>query len=231
MAEKFVSNIIRMTNLIDCSNCLSRSTSLWLISFICCFAVLSVRGNSQSLPINNAYESRFSGIGFSDTTKTVDPDNFPKPGNVLLKSLIVPGWGQITNRQSWKVPIVYGLLGGLTYYSIYLTKQYHDYRAAYYNLNEQTPDDFKYGPTPGHLSDVQSLESLKSNRNTLRNRRDQSYLYIGLAYGLNIIDAYVFAHMRTFDVSEDLSVGASVSPGTSSGNPGVTLSINLYKKK
>lgn len=146
--------------------------------------------------------------------------------------MLIPGWGQITNKQAWKVPIVYGLLGGLTYYSIYLNKRYHDYRAAYYNLNDQTPDDFKYGQTPNYLADVQSLESLKANRNTLRNRRDLSYLYIGLAYGLNVIDAYVFAHMRTFDVSEDLSVGASVSPGvTNSGSPGVTLSINLFKRK
>lgn len=56
-----------------------------------------------------------------------ESETFPDPKAVMRKSLIVPGWGQITNKQTWKVPIVYGLLGGLTYYSITLTKDYHDY--------------------------------------------------------------------------------------------------------
>ena len=193
--------------------------------------MLPLKGNSQTFQINNAYEKSYGGFGINDTTEAVDPSKFPDPKKVMFRSLFIPGWGQITNKQAWKVPIVYGLLGGLTYYSIYLNGKYNDYRAAFYNKNEQAPNDFRFGPTPGYLSNVESLESLRSNRNSFRNRRDLSFLFIGLAYGLNVVDAYVFAHMRTFDVSEDLSIGASVSPGvTTSGNPGLTLSINLYTK-
>lgn len=154
----------------------------------------------------------------------------PDPKSVMFKSLIIPGWGQITNRQIWKVPLVYGLLGGLTWYSIDLNKKYHDYRAAYYNQISNTPDDLRFGPTPDYL-EGQNLESLKNNRNFLRNRRDFIYITIGLAYGLNVIDAYVFAHMRSFDVSEDLSVRTSVKPSVlASGRPGVTLSMELFKR-
>ena len=190
-----------------------------------------VSGKSQTFQTQEIYSSNFQTFGFQDTTQAVDPSKFPNPKKVMFRSLIIPGWGQITNKQAWKVPIVYALLGGLTYYSIYLNGKYKDYRAAFYNLNENAPNDFRYGPTPGYLSNIQSLESLRSNRNSFRNRRDMSFLYIGLAYGLNVIDAYVFAHMRTFDVSEDLSIGASFSPGViNSGSPGVTLSINLYSR-
>ncbi len=151
--------------------------------------------------------------------------------SVMYKSLMIPGWGQITNKQAWKVPIVYGLLGGLAWYSVRLTKQYHDYRAAYYNLNEETPNDFKFGPTPDYLASVNNLESLKFNRDALRNRRDFIYIAIGLAYGLNVVDAYVFAHMRSFDVSEDLSMRTRISPSVlAEGSPGVTLSIELFNK-
>lgn len=144
--------------------------------------------------------------------------------------MIIPGWGQITNRQVWKVPIVYGLLGGLTYYSVYLTKQYHDYRAAYYNLSNS---DFRFGPTPSHLVGV-SQGSLESNRNFLRNRRDFIYVTIGLAYVLNVVDAYVFAHLRSFDVSDDLSMNTRIKPtmipvATLGEVPSVSISFSLSK--
>ena len=135
---------------------------------------------------------------------------FPDPKAVMRKSMIIPGWGQITNKQIWKVPIVYGLLGGLTYYSITLTKDYHDYRAAYYNLTSDV-QDFRFGQTPLYLSNSSS-GSLLNQRDFLRNRRDFIYVTIALAYILNFVDAYVFAHLRPFDVSDDLSMNRNWEP-------------------
>jgi len=43
----------------------------------------------------------------------------------------------------------------------------------------------------------------------------------------NALDAYIFAHMRSFDVSDDLS--ASVGPAIlQDGHPGVRVRVNLY---
>ena len=158
--------------------------------------------------------------------------NYLQPKKVFHRSLIIPGWGQITNAQAWKVPIVYGLIGGLSYYSIYLTKQYHDYRAAYYNsFSENT--DFRFGQTPDYLVG-QNVSSLKSNRDFLRNRRDFVYVTIGLAWLLNGIDAYVFAHLRTFDVSDDLSMNGAIQPNVISSPyigevPSISVTLNLFK--
>ena len=155
---------------------------------------------------------------------------YPDPKAVLRKSLIIPGWGQITNKQAWKVPIVYGLLGGLSYYSVYLTKQYHDYRAAYYNSFDSNTD-MRFGPTPDYLVG-QNTSSLKSNRDFLRNRRDFIYVTIFLSYVLNAVDAYVFAHLRPFDVSDDLSMNRTFKPGSISSQilgeiPSISLSISF----
>lgn len=172
--------------------------------------------------------------------QAADSSEFPNPKSVMYKSMMLPGWGQVVNRQAWKVPLVYGLLGGLAWYSVRLTRQYHDYRAAYYNMHPENPDDLKYGPTPDFVPDNANLDALKSNRNTLRNRRDLVYVGIGLAYGLNIVDAYVFAHMRSFDVSENLSMRPSLKPVTGEGGlaaaaglpmPGFTLSFELIKNR
>ena len=152
---------------------------------------------------------------------------------VLKRSLIIPGWGQVTNKQIWKVPIVYGLLGGLTYYSVYLTKEYHDYRAAYYN-SFSSNTDFRFGPTPEYLIGANPA-SLQSNRNFLRNRRDFIYVTIALAYILNAVDAYVFAHLRSFDVSDDLSMNTTLKPelittASAMTMPGISITFSLTKK-
>jgi len=157
---------------------------------------------------------------------------FPDPKKVLRRSLILPGWGQVTNKQIWKVPIVYGVIGGLAYYSVYLNNRYGDYRAAYYNLNPQSPGDNKFGPTPGYIPQDANLEALRETRNNFRNRRDLVFVFIGLSYALNAIDAYVFAHLRSFDVSDDLSMNIRMKPvmiaaSKSSSTPSILLSINF----
>lgn len=182
--------------------------------------------SSQSFVPKNYHLEPF--IEDSDSLKT----EFPDPKKVLRQSLIIPGWGQITNKQIWKVPIVYGLIGGLTYYSIDLNNRYGDYRAAYYNLNPDTPDDNKFGPTPGYIPQDANLEALRQTRNNLRNRRDLVFVFIGLSYALNAIDAYVFAHLRSFDVSDDLSMNIRMQPtmlaaGKSSPTPSISFSINF----
>lgn len=144
--------------------------------------------------------------------------------------MMIPGWGQIVNKQIWKVPLVYGLLGGLGYYSVDLTKKYHDYRAAYYNMSHED-SDLRFGPTPSYIPQSANLEQIRNIRNTYRNRRDMVYVGIVLAYGLNIVDAYVFAHMRSFDVSEDLSMRTQIRPTVTGWSaPGISLSIDFITK-
>ena len=154
---------------------------------------------------STADTTRPSSTILATTDKQID--RLPYPKQILRKSLILPGLGQYHNDQSWKIPLIYGLIGGLSYYSVFLTKQYHDYQAAYYNAVTDN-DDLRFGPTPDRLMGA-NISQLKSNRNFLRNRRDFMYVTIGLAYALNAVDAYVYAHLSTFDVSDDLSLRPS----------------------
>jgi len=156
------------------------------------------------------------------------PDSLPNPTQVMYKSMMIPGWGQVVNKQIWKVPIIYGLLGGLITYSVWVNTKYHDYRAAYYNSVYGDKGDLRFGPTPSYIPDNANEESLKHNRNFYRNRRDFVYITVGLAYGLNVLDAYVFAHLRSFTISDDLSMKPSVHPAMMAGGaPGMKLKIQL----
>jgi len=135
-------------------------------------------------------------------------DTVPKPKTVWIKSAVVPGWGQVVNRQGWKVPVIYSALGAITWFSIHQHALYTDHRAAYYN-SVPGRSDFRYGPTHPDLQGMPP-EQLLFNRNSYRNRRDLSIIVFVAAWGLNAIDAYVFAQLRDFDTGPDLSVSPSI---------------------
>lgn len=135
----------------------------------------------------------------------------------MIQSLVLPGWGQVTNKQWWKVPIVYGAILGVGYYSYWLHGQYTDFRAAYYNSFAATNPlyaDLRYGPTPERLQNV-TPSALISFRDYYRNQRDLMMVVTALMYGLNAIDAYIFAHLRDFDVSDTFET--RVEPRTIQG--------------
>lgn len=190
------------------------------------FAQHTILHNDFSLLENRLEQSYFLEFEQQDTTQTTRIE-YPSPKSVLYKSLIIPGWGQVVNRQIWKVPIIYGMFAGVGVYTFYLNDQYKDYRAAYYN---ETHDDMQFGPTPEHLVGV-NVNQLQSTRNSYRNQRDFMFVVMGLAYGLNALDAYIFAHMRSFDVSDDLSAKTIIQPTLiAEGQPGVRVTFSLNKK-
>ena len=207
-----------------------------LISFLILICIsTNVQSFSQTRLVEHDYsllENRLFGLAVDDSLNE-DASNrseLPTPRSVLFKSMMVPGWGQVENRQIWKVPIIYGMFVGVGVYAGYLNGQYQDYRAAFYNLNQGEDNDFRFGPTPERLQNVNSNQ-LQSIRDNYRNQRDFMFVVMGLAYGLNILDAYVYAHMRGFDVSDDLSARTVIGPTLiADGRPGLSLSISLQKK-
>ncbi|MDR9388250.1 MAG: DUF5683 domain-containing protein [Balneolaceae bacterium] len=150
----------------------------------------------------------------SDTTSPFDalkaePTELT-PKQVMRRSMILPGWGQVTNGQTWKVPLFAGLFTGTALLTSQLTKDYHDYRAAAYNIAYGAESDFKFGPTPSSIPASANLSQVQQLRDQTRNRRDLAILSIVLVWGLNVVDSYVYAHMATFDVSDNLQ--ASIVP-------------------
>lgn len=156
------------------------------------------------------------------------------PDGALYRSLAVPGWGQIYNRQYWKLPFVYGALGGITAVSIKATRQHRLYTRAYQYRAWQTTDGEEH-PFPeyedeylevlqiecGNVDCSPSASALKQLRDNFRRNRDLSRFGIGLVYGLTVIDAFVSAHLIDFDVSEDLTIQVLPHPN------GVTAQLRI----
>lgn len=166
-----------------------------------------------------------------ESRQSARQDTVPHPRNVMFRSLVLPGWGQYTNRQAWKIPVVYALIGGVAYYAWFSDTRYRGFRAAFYNSNPENTD-FRFGATPAWIDQNASADFLRDSRNFHRNRRDFLIIATVLSYGLNVLDAYVFAHMRDFDVSDDLSVrnielGSSSFVAAQASAPVPLLSFNL----
>jgi Family of unknown function (DUF5683) len=116
-----------------------------------------------------------------------------------IMSACLPGLGQIYNKKYWKVPIIYAALGGITYWGINNQKQYKEYSNS---LRAIYDDDPETNNTTIYTDPTQ----LVTQKKYYRKYRDIAIMLGSLVYIINIIDANVDAHLKTFDVSDDLSM-------------------------
>lgn len=120
-------------------------------------------------------------------------DRKPLPARASMLSALIPGLGQAYNGDYWKIPIFYTGLGACVYALNFNQTQYDRYREIYLAQSE--------GTYQGNLS----VDNIKWYRDQYRRFRDYSIIATVLVYALNIIDANVFAHFSTFDISDDIT--------------------------
>ena len=104
------------------------------------------------------------------------------PWGAVVRSAIVPGWGQIYNESYWKAPIVWGVMGWFVYAWVDNNNNYIDYKNLY--LQSGNSLDLEY-------------------RNFYRDQRDEFAIYFALTYFLTLVDAYVDAHLYDFSVGKN----------------------------
>lgn len=134
------------------------------------------------------------------TKRAVKKAIYSSARKATLMSAVIPGSGQIYNgRKSWwKAPVIYAALGGLGYWGITNQKKYKyfsDNLKAIYDEDENTINETLY-----------DSNQLVTQKNYYKKYRDIAIMCGALVYFVNIIDANVDAHLKTFDVSDDLSL-------------------------
>lgn len=147
--------------------------------------------------------------------KGYPPDHSPR--KALWRAAALPGWGQLYNRQYYKIPFVYAGLAGGGYAVYELNRRYRLYRHA--NLyvigesraeeggeNEYAGFEDEYNRVVGQVGGELGGQQLRRIRDKYRRWRDLSIVGTGLFYALTVLDAYVSAHLLAFDVGGDLAV-------------------------
>ncbi len=154
------------------------------------------------------------------------------PKKAAIRSAIIPGWGQVYNKKYWKVPIVYTAIGIPIGTFLYNRKWYTRTRDAAKMLAATPPDTanyrqrvdeklYVYFSTPG------ALPTLLRYRNDFRKNMDYSILFTLLFWGLNVVDATVDAHLRDFDVSDNLSMHIKPTIMTGSYTAGLSVVFTI----
>lgn len=160
---------------------------------------------------------------------SIDTSKPYNPRVAILRSAILPGWGQATNKKYWKMPIVYGALGTTGYIFFRNIKQFKEANAAYKNAIDGNTANDNLIPEP-YYSVRTAPDRIKSFRNSVRQNVDYSVLFFIAFWGLNVVDAAVDAHLKTFDVSDELTL--QINPGYSplAHTNGVSLVLDIHSK-
>ena len=122
-------------------------------------------------------------------------------------SAICPGAGQIYNKSYWRVPIVLGGFATTIYCIDWNNRGFQRFKKAYrlradYDKN---PGNYPSGSTD-EFGGRYSATFLKNLRDSYRRNRDLCIILTAGMYILQIIDAHVDAHLRDYDISDDLSM-------------------------
>lgn len=150
------------------------------------------------------------------------------PRLATIRSAVLPGWGQITNRKFWKLPLVYGALGVTAGVFVYNIKTFKEAKNAYINATDNNPANDFLIPEP-YYSVRSQPERIRSFRNQIRQNVDYSALFFILFWGLNVVDATVDAHLKGFDVSDNLSLQLKAGYSELAKTNGVSVVLKLGK--
>jgi len=165
--------------------------------------------------------------------------NLDRPAKAALWSAVFPGGGQFYNKAYWKLPLVYGTGAVLGYYLIDNNTKYQSFRNALLVRADNDPTTIdEYADNPEfpslNVSNGTTAETnIKYRRDYYRRNRDLTILLSIGAYALQIAEAYVNAHLKEFDVSDNLTLRVQpnilpVAGTTPSMAP--ALSLTLYSR-
>jgi len=118
------------------------------------------------------------------------------------RSAVLPGWGQLFNG-GWgyvKAPIVWAGFGGLGYSFVFAQNNYQEtLKEVRFRLENQGLNENPKFPTNV------TTEWLIGAKDFYRRNRDLTILLTVGWYAINVIDAYIDAKFKRYDMSEDLT--------------------------
>ncbi|MEO7444441.1 MAG: DUF5683 domain-containing protein [Ferruginibacter sp.] len=196
----------------------------WLIVIIFFSFLTEARAQQDTLKITRTGKFKpENNLGKVDTVPVYNPRI------AIIRSAIIPGWGQYTNKKYWKIPIVYGALITTGVIFIKNVKTYKDAKQAYLYATDTIPGNDNLIKEP-YYSVRSQPERIRSYRNSVRQNVDYSVLFFILFWGINVADAAVDAHLKTFDVSDDISMRLKAGYSPMARTNGLSLIINIGDK-
>ncbi|QGW27920.1 DUF5683 domain-containing protein [Phnomibacter ginsenosidimutans] len=188
---------------------------LWLTGLLLCLCLLGIAQSKKPTPSPAVADTAATVAGAPvnqkpapDSAYVADSLRKKQIRRVTRRSAILPGWGQASNRQAWKIPFVYAAIGIPAYLFFDNIKLYRQLKDAYIIVTDSDPANNAL--LPEYLQPLAPYpNTIKRYRDEYRRNVDYSAVAFLIAWGLNVADATVFANLRDFDVSDNLSMRIS----------------------
>jgi hypothetical protein len=164
---------------------------IYIIFLLCLFGCTKAKAQDSLSQISNT-----SHLGKKVVTELFIKKEERIPKKAIIYSAVLPGAGQVYNRQYYKVHLVYAGLGGMLYAIDFNKGQFERFDEAYRARLMGEPTEF-----PDTVPDV----ALRNNRDQYRKNMELSYIGIAAVYLLNVADAFVSAHLSSFQVDDSLT--------------------------
>ncbi|CAM3369486.1 DUF5683 domain-containing protein [Aequorivita lipolytica] len=143
------------------------------------------------------------------------------PAKAAFYSAVLPGLGQVYNKKYWKIPIIYAGMAAGVYFYKQQDDDYERFRNAYKRrLAGYTDDEFQ------GISDDRLVNAQKS----AQKNKSISVIVTIAFYLLNVVDANVDAHLRQYEVSEDLSLQPNFDYNQFNAKPQYGMSLTYRFK-
>ncbi len=190
-----------------------KSKLLYILVLIPAFSLFAQTTDSLSVKNDRVLVAR-------DSLSAKEAYNPLAPSTAAFYSAVLPGLGQAYNKKYWKIPIIYAGMATGIYFYLENDKDYDRFRDAYKRRLAGFDDDEFQGISTDRLIDAQ--KSAQKNK-------DISIIVALAFYLVNIVDANVDAHLRQFNVSDNLSLQPNfeMNPINAQANYGLSLKYNL----
>ncbi|GEM_PF-2378204 len=164
--------------------------------------------NAQALSVDSsAVKSKGNSLSMRNDTRVnllqdsvdVKRERILIPKKAGLYSALIPGLGQIYNKQYFRAAAVYVAAGAAVYFFVDNTKNYRAYRKEFAGMSGSNPNFVRQFP---QYNETQ----IAGQRDYYKRYLDLTGLLTGVGYALQVMEALSSAHLKGFDISNDISM-------------------------
>lgn len=197
--------------------------------------LLASFGVKAQQPITIKKDSTGQSVARVDTLKsTVKYVNVGKAAakKAILRSLVIPGWGQYSNGlnlyRGVKIAAIYTGATLLTLSFIDNNNQYHIYLKELRDRQANGGRPVVGSPYFG----ITESTGIIAAKDTYRRNKEVIIFSMVALYGIQVVEAYVDARLKYFDVGNDLTLSPTIIKsdmmyGFNSNIPGIKLLLKL----
>lgn len=184
--------------------------------------------NKKVVPFDTTRGAKLRSFGKNSKytfRKTIGIDSLTAkdvPKIAFVRSMILPGWGQMTNKNYLKLPLIYGAAGVGGYFIVRNNQLYQKYKGYVVEMKAAGLSEREIDGAGPY-----SITLITTAANQYRRYKQLSFVGLGLGWLLFAIEANVSAHLKTFDVSRDISMKISPSILENNQTLGFKMAFNF----